>query len=65
MWNLLEDVSLFKPAGDDGEYDAHVHLAQMVSILGDPPEEVIERERRYCGKSVNDTCKIRMNICKV
>jgi len=36
MWNLLEDVSLFRPAGDDGEYDAQVHLAQMVSILGDP-----------------------------
>ncbi|KAK9442292.1 tyrosinase precursor [Metarhizium brunneum] len=46
MWNLLEDISLFeRPAGDDGEYDAHVHLAQMVSLLGDPPKLVIERER--------------------
>ncbi|KHO11487.1 tyrosinase precursor [Metarhizium robertsii ARSEF 23] len=34
-----------RPAGDDGEYDAHVHLAQMVSLLGDPPKLVIERER--------------------
>ncbi|KFG79144.1 hypothetical protein MANI_021245 [Metarhizium anisopliae] len=46
MWNLLEDMSLFeRPAGDDGEYDAHVHLAQMASLLGDPPKLVIERER--------------------
>ncbi|KAI0805371.1 kinase domain protein [Xylaria sp. FL0064] len=46
MWNLLEDVTLFEqPAGEDGEYDAHVHLAQMISLLGDPPEELIERER--------------------
>jgi serine/threonine-protein kinase SRPK3 len=36
MWNLLENVSLFhRPAGEDGEYDAHVHLAQMVTLLGD------------------------------
>jgi serine/threonine-protein kinase SRPK3 len=48
MWNLLEDVTLFdRPAGEDGEYDAHVHLAQMVSLLGDPPEELIKRERIY------------------
>lgn len=45
---MIEDVSLFdRPVGEDGEYDAHVHLAQMVSLLGDPPEELIERERDY------------------
>ncbi|CAH0046049.1 unnamed protein product [Clonostachys solani] len=48
MWNLLEDISLFdRPAGEDGEYDAHVHLAQMISLLGDPPEELIKRERIF------------------
>lgn len=48
MWNLLEDVSLFdRPAGEDGEYDAHIHLAQMVTLLGDPPEELIQRERFF------------------
>jgi len=48
MWNLLEDISLFdRPAGEDGEYDAHIHLAQMVSLLGDPPEKMIKRERLY------------------
>lgn len=66
MWNLLEDTSLFgRPAGEDGEYDAHVHLAQMVSLLGDPPEELVKRERFFrnhqlkspitnrCGKKCN------------
>lgn len=46
MWNMLEDASLFeRPAGEDGEYDAHVHLAQMIALLGDPPAELIKRER--------------------
>ena len=48
MWNLLEDVSLFgRPAGEDGEYNAQVHLAQMVALLGDPPKELMKRERIY------------------
>lgn len=48
MWNLLEDVSLIdRLAGDDGEYDAHVHLAQIVSLLGDPPKELVQRERFF------------------
>ncbi|KAM5347419.1 hypothetical protein ACJ41O_010424 [Fusarium nematophilum] len=48
MWNLLEDISLFeRPVGDDGEYDAHVHLAQMVSLLGSPPGTLVNRERVY------------------
>ncbi|TWU70527.1 hypothetical protein ED733_000803 [Metarhizium rileyi] len=48
MWNLMEDVSLFgRPAGEDGEYDAHVHLAQMVSLLGEPDEELIKLERIF------------------
>ncbi|KYK58834.1 protein kinase domain protein [Drechmeria coniospora] len=46
MWNLLEDANIFeRPAGEDGEYDAHVHLAQMVSLLGDPPPALIAQER--------------------
>ncbi|KZZ90479.1 protein kinase domain protein [Moelleriella libera RCEF 2490] len=51
MWNLLENTSLFnRPAGEDGEYDAHVHLAHMISVLGDPPETLIRRER-MCRKA--------------
>ncbi|CVL04859.1 related to serine/threonine protein kinase [Fusarium proliferatum] len=48
MWNMLENTSLFENiVGDDGEYDAHIHLAQIVSLLGDPPETLINRERVY------------------
>ncbi|OAA67875.1 protein kinase domain protein [Niveomyces insectorum RCEF 264] len=48
MWNLLEDVSLFdRPAGDHGEYDAHVHLARLASLFGDPPDELVKRENMY------------------
>ncbi|KAI0103705.1 kinase domain protein [Nemania sp. FL0031] len=48
LWNLLEDVTLFeRPAGEDGGYDAHVHLAKMTSLLGRPPEALITRERIY------------------
>ncbi|KAL7928707.1 kinase domain protein [Trichoderma chlorosporum] len=48
MWNLLENISLFdRPSGEDGEYDAHVHLAQMVSIFGEPPHELIKKERLF------------------
>lgn len=48
MWNLLENVDLFvRPAGEDGEYDAHVHLAQMITLLGPPPEELVKRERLF------------------
>ncbi|KAI1124039.1 kinase domain protein [Nemania abortiva] len=48
IWDLMEDVSLFgTPAGEDGGYDAHVHLAQMVSLLGEPDEELVKRERFF------------------
>ncbi|QLI67977.1 Serine/threonine-protein kinase AFC3 [Metarhizium brunneum] len=48
MWNLMEGIGLFdRPAGEDGEYNAHVHLAQMVSLLGEPDEECMKRERFF------------------
>ena len=30
----------------DGNYDAHAHLAQMISYLGPPPKELVEEERK-------------------
>ncbi|KAI1170602.1 kinase domain protein [Nemania sp. FL0916] len=46
MWDLLEGVSLFGPnVGQDGLYDAHHHLAKIVSLLGAPPSTVIFREK--------------------
>ncbi|KAK9437382.1 protein kinase domain protein [Metarhizium brunneum] len=48
MWNLMEGIGLFdRPAGEDGEYNAHVHLAQMVSLLGEHDEECMKRERFF------------------
>ncbi|KAG6112022.1 hypothetical protein E4U13_004495 [Claviceps humidiphila] len=56
MWDLLEDNTLLeRPAGEDGAYDAHVHLAQMISILGDPPQALIERERRFREVTIGGT----------
>ncbi|KAG6156055.1 hypothetical protein E4U37_000661 [Claviceps purpurea] len=57
MWNLLEDISLFdRPeiAGDDGEYDAHAHLAQIISYIGNPPELLIKRERMF--RKISGVC---------
>ncbi|KAG6072594.1 hypothetical protein E4U33_003204 [Claviceps sp. LM78 group G4] len=46
MWNLLGDTDLFdNSVGEDGIYDAHVHLAQMISQFGKPPALVVKRER--------------------
>ncbi|KAG6185880.1 hypothetical protein E4U10_005927 [Claviceps purpurea] len=46
MWNLLGDNDLFENSvGDDGEYDAHVHLAQLISLFGEPPPFLVKRER--------------------
>ncbi|KAG6149255.1 hypothetical protein E4U37_006921 [Claviceps purpurea] len=54
MWNLVQDTDLFENSiGDDGEYDAHVHLAQMASRLGAPPRLLIERER-LCRQNKQD-----------
>ncbi|KAG6052654.1 hypothetical protein E4U17_005569 [Claviceps sp. LM77 group G4] len=46
MWNLLGDVDLFENSvGEDGKYDAHVHLAQLISMAGKAPALLVRRER--------------------
>ncbi|TWU70788.1 hypothetical protein ED733_002071 [Metarhizium rileyi] len=46
MWKMLENINLFdRPGGEDRPYDAHVHLAQRVNLLGRPPQELVKRER--------------------
>ncbi|KAG6108853.1 hypothetical protein E4U14_003456 [Claviceps sp. LM454 group G7] len=45
MWNLLGDVDMLESSvGDDGKYDAHVHLAQLISMTGEAPALVVRRE---------------------
>ncbi|KAG5940678.1 hypothetical protein E4U59_002303, partial [Claviceps monticola] len=54
MWNLLGDNDLFENSiGDDGEYDAHVHLAQLVSLSGKPPALLVKRERLCRGNKLS------------
>ncbi|KAG6157327.1 hypothetical protein E4U26_005130 [Claviceps purpurea] len=44
IWNLGNTHLFENPIGDDGEYDAHVHLAQMVTLFGEPPPLLLKRE---------------------
>ncbi|KAI9148882.1 Serine/threonine-protein kinase SRPK [Paramyrothecium foliicola] len=55
MWNLLQDINLFNGLFDaDGKYDARVHLAQMISLLGPPPEQLVQRERQFRNLAFED-----------
>lgn len=42
VWNLLEAGNLFRPY-KDGHLDDELHFAQMVSLMGPPPREFLER----------------------
>lgn len=66
MWDLLENKSLFeRPAGEDSEYDAQVHLAQMISLLGPPPRELVKSERLYRGHRLkHPTMNHRGKLCQ-
>ncbi|KAI7264374.1 protein kinase [Hortaea werneckii] len=48
IWNLLEDGNLFQPFRD-GHLDDEVHFAQMVSLMGPPPKQFLDRSDR-CRK---------------
>ncbi|KAI7239490.1 protein kinase [Hortaea werneckii] len=45
IWNLLEDGNLFQPFRD-GHLDDEVHFAQMISLMGPPPKQFLERSDR-------------------
>ncbi|KAG6222664.1 hypothetical protein E4U26_005131 [Claviceps purpurea] len=65
MWNLVQDTDLFENSiGDDGEYDAHVHLAQMASRLGAPPRILIERERLCRQNKQDDLVNLKGKECE-
>ncbi|CAK1362660.1 Dual specificity protein kinase pom1 [Cercospora beticola] len=48
IWNLLEDGNLFDPV-KDGHLNDELHFAQMVSLMGPPPKQFLER----CSKCRN------------
>ncbi|KAF5543910.1 kinase domain-containing protein [Fusarium mexicanum] len=61
MWNMLENTRLFENIVDeDGDYDAHIHLAQIVSLLGEPPEALVNRERIYRNLKLGRTIESPM-----
>ena len=67
MWDLLEDVSLFGRLGsEDRAYEAHAYLTRMVSVLGNPPEKLIARERTYRKLDLGRTItNMESNECRI
>ncbi|KAF2163346.1 hypothetical protein M409DRAFT_26383 [Zasmidium cellare ATCC 36951] len=48
IWNMMEDRDLFRrPCTEDGTYDAKAHVAQMIALLGHPPPEFLEFEKKW------------------
>ncbi|KAJ5205702.1 hypothetical protein N7491_003671 [Penicillium cf. griseofulvum] len=44
LWDIIEGKELFRCIHDQqGRYDAKLHLAEMIALLGPPPPEVIQR----------------------
>lgn len=48
IWNLLENRDLFRDiCSNQGVYDSRKHLAEMISLLGPPPKELLDREEKW------------------
>ncbi|KAJ6008373.1 hypothetical protein N7540_012349 [Penicillium herquei] len=46
LWNMLGHRVLFQQVQDErGRYDAKAHLAEMIALLGSPPEELLSKSR--------------------
>ncbi|PYI29933.1 kinase-like protein [Aspergillus indologenus CBS 114.80] len=44
LWDLVEGKELFHRIHDQhGRYDAKLHIAQMIALLGPPPPEILQR----------------------
>ncbi|RAH72489.1 kinase domain protein [Aspergillus aculeatinus CBS 121060] len=44
LWDLVEGRELFQHIHDQhGRYDAKLHIAQMIALLGPPPPEILQR----------------------
>lgn len=44
LWDLIEGRELFQQIHDaQGRYDPKAHLAEMVTLFGPPPPELVER----------------------
>ncbi|KAB8235601.1 putative protein kinase [Aspergillus alliaceus] len=44
LWDMIEGKELFRHIhNQQGHYDAKLHLAEMIALLGPPPQEVVQR----------------------
>ncbi|KAJ5239770.1 hypothetical protein N7468_004389 [Penicillium chermesinum] len=44
LWDMIEGKELFRHIHDqEGRYDAKLHLAEMIALLGLPPPEIMQR----------------------
>lgn len=44
LWDMIEGKELFRHIhNQQGRYDAKMHIAEMIALLGPPPPEVIQR----------------------
>lgn len=52
LWDMIEGRELFRHIHDQqGRYDAKLHIAEMIALLGPPPPEIIQRYQYMRGYS--------------
>ncbi|PGH02550.1 CMGC/SRPK protein kinase [Blastomyces parvus] len=63
LWDMIAGKELFRQIGDGkGHYDAKAHLAEMIALLGPPPQKLTARYRsmldsKWAGPSVKGVDK--------
>lgn len=46
MWDIIGSKELFQKVHDqNGHYDAKLHLAEMIALLGPPPRILLEKSK--------------------
>lgn len=47
LWDLFQPRRLFSPHGEDDRYSEHHNMAQMISLMGPPPLDSIQKSERW------------------
>ncbi len=64
IWNMMEGKDLFTNLKDEqGHYNSHAHLAQMIALLGPPPLALLERERNFRKLTFTPEIRIPKDSC--
>ncbi|KAF2218360.1 protein kinase [Elsinoe ampelina] len=56
VWNLFEGKRLFHALNTTGQVDDESHIAEMVGLLGPPPDELLERSPK-CDEYWDRDCR--------